>query len=313
MSSSNVDRDQAETVPPLWEAVGRAAAEISRLALAAGPADPAVAEALSALAYLVAGLLEREQPGRRAHALEFQAQVNALALEWPPEAGHIFARLFALDASPDLIATFGPDGRLLAVNGACRSILGYAPHELLGRYGLDLVEPGDGDDPDRSVAAELSGQPVTHAPRRLVRKDGTAVWLEWKVRPAPDQGVVHAVARDSTWRRQAEEAVVASEALNHAVLRSLSAHIAVVDRDGVIVAANDAWINLNRAGSHTSPVHPGVGVSYVDELRQAQGELAEQFRETLAGLQSVLDGTRPEFTREFQYRTPPWSPRPAPS
>ena len=43
------------------------------------------------------------------------------------------------DASTDLIATFGFDGRVQSVNPASEAILGYRPEELVGRDRTDLI------------------------------------------------------------------------------------------------------------------------------------------------------------------------------
>jgi PAS domain S-box-containing protein len=103
---------------------------------------------------------------------------------------------------------------------------------------------------------------------------------------------------DLTERKQAEEALRASEELQRAVLASLSAHIAVLGRDGRIVAVNPAWEEFARAnGGETGRC--GVGVDYLAVCRAAAGEGAEEARRVADGLRSVLDGTAGAFSVEY--------------
>ena len=52
--------------------------------------------------------------------------------------------------------------------------------------------------------------------------------------------------QDTTERKRAETALRESQALNQAVLGSLASHIAVLDRDGNIIAVNEAWKRFER-------------------------------------------------------------------
>ena len=54
------------------------------------------------------------------------------------------------------------------------------------------------------------------------------------------------ITTDITERKMAEEALQASEAFTRAVLDSLSAHVCVLDKDGVILKTNDAWKEFAR-------------------------------------------------------------------
>jgi PAS domain S-box-containing protein len=97
-------------------------------------------------------------------------------------------------------------------------------------------------------------------------------------RQAPDTGVANAESE-----------------LGRAVLSSLPAHIAVLDRHGRIIAVNDAWTAF--AAANGGAERCGVGCNYVDVCRTAPG--AGEARQAMVGLSEVLAGTRPLFTLEY--------------
>ena len=86
----------------------------------------------------------------------------------------------------------------------------------------------------------------------------------------------------------------AESELGRAVLSSLPAHIAVLDRSGRIIAVNDAWAAFAAANGGAEGC--GVGCNYVDVCRTAGGGEA---RQAMNGLSEVLAGTRPLFTLEY--------------
>jgi signal transduction histidine kinase len=100
-------------------------------------------------------------------------------------------------------------------------------------------------------------------------------------------------------RKLAEDALRASEAMKSAVLESLTSQVAVLDREGRIIAVNEAWTSfgLQNAGSVEHVV--GVGASYVDICRRAAETGDELAREALAGIAGVLDGSQSSFAQEY--------------
>lgn len=80
-----------------------------------------------------------------------------------------------------------------------------------------------------------------------------------------------------------------------AVLNALTAHIAVLDADGVIVAVNEAWRRFATANGAKSATF-FVGTSY---LSACDGE-----QETTTGLRALLGGERDLFTIEYPCDSP---------
>jgi two-component system cell cycle sensor histidine kinase/response regulator CckA len=96
-------------------------------------------------------------------------------------------------------------------------------------------------------------------------------------------------------RKGAEEALARSEIFGQALLRSLPAHIAVLDRDGGIVGVNSAWERFARETGEATLVRGGIGTNYLAHCRAAEAENAENGLKCAEGLQSVLDGSQDNF------------------
>ena len=113
------------------------------------------------------------------------------------------------ETSPDIVSVHGPDGRMVSVSPASRAVLGYDPEELIGRSGDDFVL---GEDVPiilamRNRAREADDVSGTF---RMVRRDGTAIWVEAKLHIVRDAGgkvaETHVIVRDVHERVEAQRA-----------------------------------------------------------------------------------------------------------
>lgn len=103
-------------------------------------------------------------------------------------------------------------------------------------------------------------------------------------------------------RRQAEDALKQKEALSRAVLDSLSASIAVLTRDGTIVATNANWDACRSESALAASWHPAGTTNYLDVFRPGGGFPSAE--KALAGILSVLEGACPSFALEYSL---PWN------
>jgi PAS domain S-box-containing protein len=118
----------------------------------------------------------------------------------------------------------------------------------------------------------------------------------------PEQRQVAILFNDITKRKQAEEALRRTQALNEAVLSSLDANIAVLDREGNIIAVNDAWKRFAYENDGAA-VADSVGVNYLQVCRDAS-ESGDGGWSALNGIQAVLDGTLHNFVLEYPCHSP---------
>ncbi len=112
------------------------------------------------------------------------------------------------------------------------------------------------------------------------------------------------ITTDITWRKIAEEALRASDVFTRAVLDSLSSHICVLDKDGVILKTNDAWREFARRYGDDAFTFGDIGDKYLDRC----GHINDGDRSTrhtiLKGIEAVLRGDQPSFSAEYQTLLP---------
>lgn len=109
------------------------------------------------------------------------------------------------ELSPDLFCIAGFDGRFKRVSPSWTAILGYSPAELLANPFMSFVHP---DDRDSTLAEYDKIKGGTHAlqfENRYRCKDGSYRWLQWNTITVVEQQIIHAVARDVSEHKRAQE------------------------------------------------------------------------------------------------------------
>ena len=87
------------------------------------------------------------------------------------------------------------------------------------------------------------------------------------------------------------------------VLDSLSAHIAIVDENGVILDTNQAWRRF--AVKNGMPEgYDAIGDNYLAICDTADGEAAEKAKKVAEGIRSVIDGHVDEFLFDYPCHGP---------
>lgn len=91
------------------------------------------------------------------------------------------------------------------------------------------------------------------------------------------------------------------------ILDALDVHIAVLDRDGVILHTNRAWnefASKNPQEDGSAPAHVGVGTNYLSICHTAVGSSAESALAAYRGIKEVLDGKKRQFILEYPCHSP---------
>jgi two-component system, NtrC family, sensor kinase len=111
-------------------------------------------------------------------------------------------RFFTL--SRDIVCVSNFDGYFVRVNGACQTILGHTPEEMMQTRWIEFVHPED-QEATLAEARKLAAGAVTLSFENRYRcKDGAYKWLSWMSVPVVKDGVLYAVARDMTERKRVE-------------------------------------------------------------------------------------------------------------
>jgi PAS domain S-box-containing protein len=118
------------------------------------------------------------------------------------------------DASIDLLATVDRRGRFTRFNAAWERVLGHPPETMRLRPYIELVHPDDRQATVAEVTALTSGAHQTIGFRNRFRAvDGSYRWLQWNVSLSPSDAAIHAVGRDITIEREAEQQLADSAQL----------------------------------------------------------------------------------------------------
>lgn len=97
--------------------------------------------------------------------------------------------------------------------------------------------------------------------------------------------------------------ILESKGFAAAVIDALASHLCVVDRDGVIIAVNHAWLNFKRENA-TAPVQSDIGTHYLKICRSATGPGSEEGEPFAIGVRAVLTGKTALFQMEYPCHSP---------
>jgi PAS domain S-box-containing protein len=139
----------------------------------------------------------------------------------------------------------------------------------------------------------------------VVRPDGSHRWIlaigDAERAATGEIVAVRGTVQDITERKLAESMLRKSEVFNRAVLNSVGAAIAVIDREGVILAVNAAWTKFgldNSGPDGSSPVSNSIGANYLSVCQSPDAVAASE------GIQAVLRGERFRFSLEYPCHSP---------
>jgi diguanylate cyclase (GGDEF)-like protein/PAS domain S-box-containing protein len=107
----------------------------------------------------------------------------------------------------DLFCIADTKGFFRRVNPAFTRLLGYEADELLTQPFVELVHPDDREQTLAEVGKLASGQLTLSFENRFRCKDGSYKYLHWTSYPESKTGLLYAVARDITDRKQREDRV----------------------------------------------------------------------------------------------------------
>jgi len=182
------------------------------------------------LLMLAALLEERKQAGQALRASEAK-----------------FRSIFESNILPTAI--WHADGRISEANDAYLHFTGFTRAELeAGHLRWYVLTPPDSRQSDIQALKELvaTGK-CTPREKEFRLRDGRRVpiMVGGGVFPGSiDQGVAYVL--DLSHLKRAEEKRWRAERLHRSVLASLQDHVAIIDRDGVILGVNDSWTHFVR-------------------------------------------------------------------
>ncbi len=127
-------------------------------------------------------------------------------------------------------------------------------------------------------------------------------WFENRIYPTAEGLTIY--FSDITEQKKAQEALLESEAFNKGILSSLSAHIAVIDKTGEILAVNKAWNDFSLENGELNLARTSVGSNYLKECENAITRGDTLSEKVLEGLLSVLNSKQSSFKMEYPCNSP---------
>jgi diguanylate cyclase (GGDEF)-like protein/PAS domain S-box-containing protein len=120
------------------------------------------------------------------------------------------------------------------------------------------------------------------------------------------QGLMSGVImRDVTDSKLAKQALNESEYFAHAILNALSSHLAILDKNGVILAVNRGWREFAEENSQmTVNFKTHVGINYLSVCKLASGPNSEEAAAMGQGIYAVINGQAKKFSIEYPCHAP---------
>jgi PAS domain S-box-containing protein len=210
-----------------------------------------------------------------------------------------------VDSQTELICRYLPDTTLTFVNEAYCRFFGKTREQLIGTKFLELIPESAREIAKDHVSSLIVNPRVEADEHEVVLPDGSIGWQRWLDYAIHDAAgnlaEFQAIGSDITERKRAQREVLQRDQLLQAMFHSLSSHVIVLDRQGVITYASRSWIAF-AAGEQGVMGNLGVGSNYLAALRTAPPDLLTHA--PVEALERVLSGELQTLTLEYPSRLP---------
>jgi PAS domain S-box-containing protein len=206
---------------------------------------------------------------------------------------------------PSAIIVIDHCGKITLMNSQAESMFNYSHDELLGKP-VEILLPETLRHKHIEHRHIYFRGPQAYSVNKVVellgvRKDGTQFPVDINLRPiqAADGFFVSAVIQDMTSFMQTNEEQRIGEEYTHAILNSVKAQIALLDKEGIIQDVNLAWKSFAKENGGSPTTHSGKGLNYLRICRQARGDSSEGAKAIADGIEVVIRGEKPIFSMEY--------------
>jgi len=207
-----------------------------------------------------------------------------------------------VEQSPASIVITDPQGGIEYVNPKFCAITGYSFEEVRGKNPRVLKSGTIPSKTYKELWATISAGRDWHGEFYNQKKNGGFYWELASISPIKDDiGNITqylAVKEDITTYKKASAALLESERFLEATLDALSAHIAILNEEGVIIAVNAAWKQFAHKNKYRHSDY-GIGINYLDLCDRAVGDYATEAPTMAGGIRTVIAGQRSEFFMEY--------------
>ena len=114
---------------------------------------------------------------------------------------------------------------------------------------------------------------------------------------------IEELTREIKLRKQAEEELRQYSARQASIINGLPTHITLVDKQGTIIAVNNAWEQFAQVNLFQDP-NAGLTQNYLEICEKATGPCSEEAAHVAKGLRTILSGERSLFELEYPCHSP---------
>lgn len=208
-----------------------------------------------------------------------------------------------IEKSPDMQSLTTEAGAIIYGSPSITKVLGYSLKEFLKIEVSSIIHPFDlAKDVTKRNKIKVTPGKYFLFELRLLHKNGTWIWCEGTVTNMLHIPYVNAFVanfRDASQKKKIEQQLKRSEAFSKNVINSLSAHIAVIDNSGTIVAMNEAWNRFALENGITTLRKTSINSNYFDACNDATAAGDETATVVLEGIQKVMDKQKTSFYHEY--------------
>ncbi len=150
-----------------------------------------------------------------------------------------------IDNLADIIATFDMQAHFTYISSSCTRLLGYQAEELIGQWAPSLVHPEQREQSIQAISNMIRPGGQLEVQFQYQHKDGSYCWLEAVGRCMLDEqgketGIIMGI-RDISVRRQAEEALRASEGRYRHLVENTNELVCEVDENACFTYLNSQF------------------------------------------------------------------------
>ncbi|HEY9852625.1 MAG TPA: PAS domain S-box protein [Leptolyngbyaceae cyanobacterium] len=138
----------------------------------------------------------------------------------------------------DLLCIADTNGYFKCLNPAWEVTCGYTQAELKSKPFIEFVHPDDREATIAAVAKLARGEKLVSLENRYLCQDGSYKWIAWNCVPFPEEGLIYAIARDISDRKQTEQTLIERNELLKSVIESTTDPIFVKDIQGRYTLVN---------------------------------------------------------------------------
>jgi PAS domain S-box-containing protein len=194
---------------------------------------------------MVPGPAEADEIGQLSHALEEASAIHTAAQIELRASEARFRELF--ENANDVIYTLDLGGNFTSINKAGERLLRYSRGEALQMNIMQVTPPSAAEAQRQMLERKLGGEPLTRYEVEFIARGGQRLVLEVSTRLIFQNGKpvgVQGMGRDVTERKQAEEALRASEEKYRGLFEHVLEGVYQSTPSGRLLTANSALVDM---------------------------------------------------------------------